>query len=78
MKITQEVREYAKNQGVSVDEAQNKGMAEKSAEFKSKVSSVCGGWCIQLGGKVPARLKTVIEPPQGLHCAQARRAVGLP
>ena len=40
MKITQEVREYAKNQGVSVDEAQNKGMAEKSAEFKSKGSAL--------------------------------------
>ena len=40
MKITQEVREYAKNQGVSVDEAQDKGMSEKSAEFKSKGSAL--------------------------------------
>ena len=40
MKITQEVRDYAKNQGVSVDEAQNQGMAQKSEEFKSKGSAL--------------------------------------
>ena len=35
MKITQEVREYAKNLGVSEAAAAEQGMLEKSAEFKS-------------------------------------------
>jgi phosphomethylpyrimidine synthase len=34
MKITQEVREYAKSQGVSETEALAKGMKQKSIEFK--------------------------------------------
>jgi phosphomethylpyrimidine synthase len=35
MKITQEVREYAKNLGVSEEEAAQQGMQDKSEEFKS-------------------------------------------
>ncbi len=34
MKITQDVREYAKNRGVAVDTALDTGMAEKSQEFR--------------------------------------------
>ena len=33
MKITQDVREYARELGVSEDEALKKGMQEKSVEF---------------------------------------------
>lgn len=40
MKITQEVREYAKQKGLSVNEAKSEGMAEKSSEFKSKGSAL--------------------------------------
>lgn len=36
MKITQDVRDYAANQGVADDEALKLGMAQKSAEFKEK------------------------------------------
>ena len=35
MKITQEVREYAKNLGLSEAAAAEQGMLEKSQEFKS-------------------------------------------
>jgi phosphomethylpyrimidine synthase len=35
MKITQDVRDYAAQQGLSTDDALQKGMAEKSAEFKA-------------------------------------------
>ena len=34
MKITQEVREYAKNLGVSEEQALSTGMENKSEEFK--------------------------------------------
>jgi phosphomethylpyrimidine synthase len=34
MKITQDVREYAKNRGVAVDTAFDTGMEEKSREFR--------------------------------------------
>ena len=34
MKITQEVREYADKQGVQLDEAMQKGLEEKAAEFR--------------------------------------------
>jgi phosphomethylpyrimidine synthase len=34
MKITQEVREYAKTQGVAEAQALDAGMAQKSAEFR--------------------------------------------
>lgn len=40
MKITQEVREYAAQQGMNVQSAQSKGMSEKSAEFKDKGSAL--------------------------------------
>jgi phosphomethylpyrimidine synthase len=40
MKISQDVREYAKNQGVTEDEALQKGMEEKSKEFIEKGSNV--------------------------------------
>jgi len=33
MKITQDVRDYAREHGMSADEALNKGMQEKSVEF---------------------------------------------
>lgn len=36
MKITQDVRDYAKAQGISEDEALRKGMEEKSEEFSNK------------------------------------------
>jgi phosphomethylpyrimidine synthase len=35
MKITQEVRDYAAAQGVEAPQALQRGMAEKSAEFKA-------------------------------------------
>ena len=40
MKITQDVREYAKNQGVSVETAFDKGMEEKSREFREAGSRI--------------------------------------
>ncbi|MDO4682981.1 MAG: phosphomethylpyrimidine synthase ThiC [Lautropia sp.] len=40
MKITQEVRDYAATQGVSTAEALEKGMAEKSAEFRKQGGEV--------------------------------------
>lgn len=40
MKITQEVREYAKTQGVSETEALAKGMEQKSIEFRKAGSEV--------------------------------------
>jgi len=40
MKITQEVRDYAAAQEMSVTEAVEQGMAEKSAEFKEKGAEV--------------------------------------
>ncbi len=36
MKITQDVREFAANQGVTEEEALEKGMQEKSMEFVAK------------------------------------------
>jgi phosphomethylpyrimidine synthase len=36
MELTQQVRDYAKQQGVSDAEAINVGMAHKSKEFKQK------------------------------------------
>jgi len=40
MKITQDVREYAKQQGISADEAVQKGMQEKSIEFIGKGAEI--------------------------------------
>jgi phosphomethylpyrimidine synthase len=40
MKITQDVREYAKSQGVEVDVALTEGMAEKAKEFKDKGAEI--------------------------------------
>jgi phosphomethylpyrimidine synthase len=40
MKITEDVREYAAEQGVSENEALEKGLKEKSAEFVEKSSEV--------------------------------------
>ncbi|EAY28930.1 phosphomethylpyrimidine synthase ThiC [Microscilla marina] len=40
MKITQEVREFAKKNNLETEEALNKGMAEKSNEFKEKGSEI--------------------------------------
>ena len=40
MKITQDVREYAKNQGVTVETAFDKGMEEKSKEFREAGSKI--------------------------------------
>jgi len=40
MKITQDVRDYAANQGVADDEALKVGMAQKSAEFKEKGAEI--------------------------------------
>jgi len=34
MKITQDVRDYAREHGVDAAEALNEGMAEKAAEFR--------------------------------------------
>ncbi len=36
MKITEDVRKYAAEQGVSAEEALHQGMAEKSREFVKK------------------------------------------
>ena len=40
MKITQDVREYAANQGVAEEDALKLGMAQKSAEFKEKGAEI--------------------------------------
>ena len=40
MKITQDVREYAKNRGVAVETAFDKGMEEKSQEFREAGSKI--------------------------------------
>ena len=40
MKITQDVREYAKKEKMSAEEALKKGMQEKSKEFKSSGSEI--------------------------------------
>ncbi len=40
MKITQDVREYAKNQGVTVETAFDKGMEEKAKEFREAGSRI--------------------------------------
>ncbi|MER2511711.1 MAG: phosphomethylpyrimidine synthase ThiC [Nitrosomonas ureae] len=40
MKITQDVREYAANQGVAEEEALKLGMEQKSAEFKEKGAEI--------------------------------------
>lgn len=40
MRITQDIREYANKQGLSPDEAAQKGMQEKAAEFKKKGASI--------------------------------------
>ncbi|WP_281364124.1 phosphomethylpyrimidine synthase ThiC [Thermoactinomyces mirandus] len=40
MRITQDIREYANKQGLSLDEAAQKGMREKAAEFKEKGASI--------------------------------------
>ncbi|SFD98970.1 phosphomethylpyrimidine synthase ThiC [Nitrosomonas sp. Nm166] len=40
MKITQDVRDYAANQGIAEDEALTLGMAQKSAEFKEKGAEI--------------------------------------
>lgn len=40
MRITQDIREYADKQGLSPDEATQKGMKEKAAEFKKKGASI--------------------------------------
>ncbi len=43
MKITQDVREYAKEQGVAEEKALAVGMAEKAAEFKATGSEIYHG-----------------------------------
>ena len=40
MKITEDVRKYAAEQGVSEEEALKKGMEEKSREFIEKGSEI--------------------------------------
>jgi phosphomethylpyrimidine synthase len=40
MKITEDVRKYAAEQGIAEDEALAKGMAAKSEEFAEKGSEV--------------------------------------
>ena len=40
MKITQDVRDYAEKQGVSAQDALNKGMEEKSIEFIKKGAQI--------------------------------------
>ena len=40
MKITQDVREYAQQQGVSAKEALQKGMLEKSVEFRKRGAEI--------------------------------------
>jgi len=43
MKITQDVREYAKEQNVEAEKALAVGMAEKAAEFKATGSEIYHG-----------------------------------
>jgi phosphomethylpyrimidine synthase len=40
MKITQDVREYAKEHGVDEEDALTKGMEQKSKEFTEKGSEI--------------------------------------
>ena len=40
MKITEDVRQYAAEQGVAAEEALQKGMAEKAREFVEKGAEV--------------------------------------
>jgi len=40
MKITQDVREYAAKQGIKADEALEKGLQEKSQEFRKAGSKI--------------------------------------
>jgi len=40
MKITQDVRDFAEQQGIGESDALSKGMEEKSKEFKEKGSEV--------------------------------------
>jgi len=40
MKITEDVRKFAAEQGIATDEALKKGMAEKSKEFVEKGAEV--------------------------------------
>ncbi len=40
MKITQDVRDYAEQQGIDAQEALNKGMQEKAIEFVKKGAEV--------------------------------------
>jgi phosphomethylpyrimidine synthase len=40
MKITQDVRDYAKEQGVQVEVALTEGMKKKAEEFKQKGSEI--------------------------------------
>ena len=40
MRITQDIREYADKQGLTLEEASKKGMKEKAREFKKKGSSI--------------------------------------
>jgi phosphomethylpyrimidine synthase len=40
MKITQDVREYARNRGVAVETAFESGMDEKSQEFREAGSKI--------------------------------------
>ena len=40
MKITQDVRDYARSHGLSEDEALKQGMEEKSVEFVSKGAKI--------------------------------------
>jgi phosphomethylpyrimidine synthase len=40
MKITQDVREYAKQKGISEDEAMQHGMQEKAIEFIDKGAEI--------------------------------------
>ena len=40
MRITQDIREYAKNQGLAEGEALDKGMKEKAQEFKDQGSQI--------------------------------------
>ncbi|HNH69683.1 MAG TPA: phosphomethylpyrimidine synthase ThiC, partial [Nitrosomonas sp.] len=42
MKITQDVRNYAAQQGIAEDEALKHGMAQKSSEFKEKGAEIYG------------------------------------
>lgn len=42
MKITQDVRNYAAEQGIAEAEALKYGMAQKSSEFKEKGAEIYG------------------------------------